>query len=91
MFFKKQKKFYSPGIQESGGGRYPPLAEIRKPLAESGACKKKWRTESPKLKSNNLFFIIKPKENKCHFFQNRFAIIWKGPPGSGKCLRLEMN
>jgi hypothetical protein len=37
---QKIKKFHSPIIQESGGGKCPPLAGIRKPLAESGACQK---------------------------------------------------
>jgi|GEM_PF-6559618 hypothetical protein len=37
---QKTKKSQSPIIQESGGGKYPPLAGIRKPLAESGACEK---------------------------------------------------
>jgi hypothetical protein len=36
----KVKKSHSPIIQESGGGKCPPLAGIRKPLAESGACQK---------------------------------------------------
>jgi molybdopterin-guanine dinucleotide biosynthesis protein A len=37
---QKIKKFHSPIIQESGGGKSPPLAGIRKPLAESGAYEK---------------------------------------------------
>jgi hypothetical protein len=40
IFFQKVKKSHSPIIQESGGGKCPPLAGIRKPLAESGACEK---------------------------------------------------
>jgi hypothetical protein len=37
---QKVKKSPSQIIQESGGGKCPPLAGIRKPLAESGACQK---------------------------------------------------
>jgi hypothetical protein len=39
-YFIKIKKCHSPIIQESGGGKCPPLAGIRKTLAESGACEK---------------------------------------------------
>jgi hypothetical protein len=37
---QKAKKSHSPIMLESGGGKCPPLAGIRKPLAESGACEK---------------------------------------------------
>jgi hypothetical protein len=39
-YFTKNKKIPFTKNQESGGGKCPPLAGIRKPLAESGACEK---------------------------------------------------
>jgi hypothetical protein len=37
-YFINTGRPHTPKIQESGGGKCPPLAGIRKPRTESGAC-----------------------------------------------------